>query len=213
MAKVTSMLEKLNLIEKVDKSGLKDTIVYEDNNELSELLNSDESTHAEENNESDMTIEEPQSAQQYETYEIENNIDCEKKMPANEIYSFYGLENSNINTIFMLENLIKALPQDLPQEVIRQSVSNIITASNIDLGKLISDGKERLNALDELMENYNNEISNSINEYRNEIDRYTQLIKDAQAKIKHKEEVLEEQGNIVKYETQKIEGIIDFFEK
>ena len=54
-----------------------------------------------------------------------------------------NLKKSNINTVFMLQNLINALPQDLPKDVIKQSVINIINASNIDLNELISDGEQR----------------------------------------------------------------------
>ena len=76
----------------------------------------------------------------------------------------------------MLQNLINALPQDLPKDVIKQSVINIINASNIDLNELISDGEQRQSVLVKVMDGYNSEINNRIEEYKEEITKLSKLI-------------------------------------
>jgi hypothetical protein len=158
-------------------------------------------------------IKEPEVVIKEKSSRLETDITYEKKMMINEIYSLNGLENSNINTVFMLQNLINALPQNLPKDVLKQSVINITNASNIDLNELMSDGKQRLEVLAKVMDGYYNETNRRITEYKQEISRLSSLIKNCQEQIKIKENMLEEQIYEMKYESENIDSIIDFFSK
>lgn len=214
MSKVMSMLEKLNLVEKVNKENPQHNKLNEKSkNDLGEALNDGKNIfkietayNKEEIKASKPVIKEKSSA-------MGTSIEYEKKMMIDEIYSSYGLENSSINTVFMLENLINALPQNLPKDVIKQSVINIIDASKIDLKELLSDGEKRLGVLVKVMDGYSNQTNKCIAEYKEEIDKLTCLISNYQEQIKIKESMLDEEISLIKYESQKIDGIIDFFSK
>ncbi|MCB2288167.1 hypothetical protein LGK97_00120 [Clostridium sp. CS001] len=218
MAKIMSILEKYNLVEKGSKDKSEHIILNEDinnkvaennDNELNEVNNIFEIKPSDYNEE--IKISESVIKETYPL--VASDIEYENIMPLNEIYSLYKLKDSNINTVFMLQNLINALPQDLPKDVIKQSVINIINTSNIDLNELISDGEERQAVLIKVIDGYNSKINKRINEYKEEIDKLSKLISNCQEEIKIKENMLEEQTHIIKYETQKIDGIIDFFRK
>lgn len=213
MSKVMSILEKYNLVEKVSKEKSEHTDSELKNDiKLDEVLNNDNNIANVEakNYKKEVKIVDP--VDEKKPSAIDNNK-YEKKMTIDEIYSLHGLEYNNINTVFMLQNLINALPQNLPKDIIKQSVINIIDASKMDLNKLISDGEQRLSLLDNVIDCYYKQTNNIITKYKDEIDKLSSLISNYQEQIKINENMLEEQIYEIKYESQKIGEIINFFSK
>jgi hypothetical protein len=214
MSKIMSILEKCNLVEKVNKEKPEHANLNEENNtQLDEMLKDDNSILKVDANDYKEEIKAPQPVIKEKISIMETDIEYENKMMINEIYSLYGLENSDINTVFMLQNLINALPQNLPKDVVKQSVINIIGASNIDLNELLSDGERRQEVLAKVMDGYYNQTNKRIALYKEEIAKLSSLINNCEEQIKIKESMLEQQIYLIKYETQKIDGIIDFFPK
>jgi hypothetical protein len=214
MSKVMSMLEKYNLIEKSNKERPEFTNSNEENNiEISQLLNYKENIKEPQTNDYKEEVKTPELDIEEKPLVAATDKGYENKMLINEIYSLYDLENSDINTVFMLQNLINALPQNLPRDVVKQSVINIIDASKINLNKLLSDGDQRLEVLDKVMEGYYNQTNKRISEYKEEITKLSSLINNCKEQIKVKEAMLEEQVYLIKYEAQKISDIIGFFPK
>ncbi|MBU3145525.1 hypothetical protein [Clostridium sp. CF012] len=214
MSKIMSILEKYNLVEKVTVEKPKSLNPdWENNIQLSEVLNNENNILEIEaiDLKEEFKLPEPVIKEKYS--KVETNTAYEKKMMINEIYSLHGLENSDINTVFMLQNFINALPQNLPKDVIKESVINIISASKVDLNHLLSDGEQRLEVLGKVMDGYYNQTNKRISEYKDEIAKLLSLINDSQEQIKIKESVLEEQIYLIKSESQKIDGIINFFPK
>lgn len=214
MSKIMSMLEKYNLVEKVNKEEQVHANLNEGSNLLLDEELNDENIiiKAQVSEEKDeIKMAEPVIKENF--FVMDNALEYENKMTLNEIYSLNKLEYNAINTVFMLENLINALPQELPKDVIKQSVIKIISASNIDLAELIFDGEKRQEILLKVMGGYINQTNKCIDEHKEEIARLSKLINNHQEQIKVKETMLEEQIHIIKYETKKINGIIDFFSK
>lgn len=214
MSRIMNILEKCNLVEKANVQGPKQINLEEKNNIQWEEEIIDESnisivktSYSEEN------IKVPKIDSFEENLEKEINIEYDKKMMINEIYSLYEIENNSVNTVYMLQNLINALPQNLPKDVLKQSVINIINASNMDLNELLSDGELRLEVLGKVMEGYHNQTINRISGYKEEIAKLTSLINECEEKIVMQSNMVEEQVYLIKCETQKIDGIIDFFPK
>lgn len=213
MSKIMSVLEKYNLVEKVSKekseytdSELKNNIKLDGVvNNGDDVVNVEANDYKEEVKIVEPVIEDKSS--------IVDNNRYKKKMTIDEIYSLNGLENSSINTVFMLQSLINALPQNLPKDIVKQSVINIIDASKMDLNKLLSDGDQRLNLLDEVIDGYCKQTNNNITKFKEEIAKLSSLINDYQEQIKINENMLEEQIYEIKYESQKISEIINFFSK
>lgn len=214
MSKIMSILEKYNLVEKVDKEKVDNTSLGKENNiELSEEVYENENTIKVDGSDYKEKIEGSKPVIKEKSSTMDTGVEYEKKMMVDSIYSAYGLKNSNINTVFMLQNLINALPQNLPKDVVKQSVINVINASNIDLNELLSDGEQRLEVLSKVMDGYYDKTNKCISEYKEEIAKLSSLINNCEEQIKIKESMLEEQIYLIKYEAQKIDSIIDFFPK
>lgn len=207
MSKFMSILEKMRVVEKVngEDPGYEEMT---NNNALDEIMPEDVSETNKEPN--FKTFKKPDRSenrvmQDKQTYEKNKSID--------EIYASYDLDNSNINTVFMLGNFINALPENLPYVVKRSSVASIINASDANLNALLNDGERRLKILEQFSNDYTAAVNNIIMKNKEEIKKLKNMIEYYEAEISIKETMLEEQTNIIKYENQKIKSIINFFNK
>lgn len=213
MSKILSVFEKLNFIEKVPEEK-------EDTFEVN-AKDIEESTKAENivmnNSEGEIVFPETNNVDNRSTAKGDNHstlkteLEYDRNMNIADIYTSFGIENSNINTVFMLGNFINALPENLPYEVKKHSVMSIISASNTDLVKLLSDGEQRLNVLSQFAAEYHNATNNTIDQLKAEIIRLNGLINKYKEQIHMRETMLEEQNYTIKYEAEKISNIINFF--
>lgn len=213
MSKFMSFLEKHNLVEKVDKEVTATETVEKT---LTDAVSEDLEDNLIDSKEDDInhnTIVKPSESfiKKEEYSPMKSKPKYDKQIDINEIYSLYSLDTGTTNTVFMLESLINALPQNLPEEVMKQTIRNIIVASNINLNELLSDGEHRLKALVELMNDYYTQTNNEISQYKAEIAKLSSIINSYQERIKTRELMLQEQSNIVKVENQRIENIMNFF--
>lgn len=133
------------------------------------------------------------------------------KISIKEIYEKYGLETDGMHTVYMIDRFIKALP-DLPASIKRQSVLNLIAASQLDVLKLLQDGSSRL----EVLNQYDNYFSAGLAE---EMDTHTKQIGKLMEEIAYHNSMIEEKKQIrttelaeIQFEIQKITGILEFIE-
>lgn len=214
MSKLMSFLEKYNFVEKVDNDILETNTANSQNTDtpISASDLTEQELFVEENIIPKPTIEIKEPLIKKEEYTPkQNKTKYNKKIAVSEIYSLYNLNYSPVDTVFMLENLINALPQNLPDEVMKQTVKNIIVASNINLSGLLTDGEQRLKVLVELMNDYYTQTNNEISQYKAEIAKLSSLINNYQDQIKSRENMLQDQLKTVKDESLRIENIMKFF--
>lgn len=211
MANVMSMLEKLKLIEKMEKSGEVQAASSNENVEGTEEFVDSNITedYVSEDEEVDFGEYKPPTKKSEEIVEQKPKMD--KKLTVNEIYDLNNIEDGSLTTVFLLENFINALPQNLPYDVKKASVINIVKASNANLDNLLAEGENRVKVLNEFMDEFQQTLDGSISEYKLEILKLTKQIDQYKAFIREKEEMLDEQKNVIKFESQKINNIIDFF--
>ncbi|SHJ17145.1 hypothetical protein [Lutispora thermophila] len=209
MSKMISMLEKFRIVEKSSSgSGQGVTDNEKKKEELSFSQKVNESSKQLQNNSN-----EPKPQKKENNSSGFERVSYDKNKTIEEIYAIYEMENSNINTIFMLGNFINALPENLPYAVHKASVMNIINASNTNINILMSDGERRLKALNEFAKDYNNAVNATIQKHKEEIKKLKQMIDYYEQEIVAKQKMLEEQNNIIKYEIQRINNIMSFFRK
>lgn len=215
MSKIMSVFEKLNLLEKTDEETNSNS--EGDNVNVQEEIESKsiEDGH----NENKLKYSETNADGQHIENSNSQNENFEKKdfkkntkVTIEEIYSSANIENSNVNTIFMLGNFINALPESLPYEVRKKSLISIINSSNTDLKKLLSDGARRLDVLYQFSNDFGESTTDIIEEYKQKIAELKKQISDYEEQISVNENLLKEQNNMIKYETEKINNIIDFFD-
>ena len=129
-----------------------------------------------------------------------------------EIYNLYELKGLAVtDTVFVLENLIHALPVELPEYVKKTTVDNIIKGSAMDLDKLITDGSKRIHYLDDFINDYANQTTQDIQSLKQEITKLSALINDYQEQIKHKNLLLQEQSSLVQQEAIRLTHVLEFF--
>ncbi|MFZ5353068.1 MAG: hypothetical protein ACOZCL_10155 [Bacillota bacterium] len=143
--------------------------------------------------------------------EKEERYNCEK-LGINEIYSKFELDSKETNTIYLIEKFIKALPANLPADVKRQSILNIITVSQLDIISLLKDGNKRLEILRKYSQDFSNTVDEIIATNEKHIRKLHERIAYHNRVISEKQNVKEEQNAIIDFEIQKLSNIIEFIE-
>jgi len=139
-----------------------------------------------------------------------NQVD---QLTINEIYNKYNLESYETNTVYIIESFLKALPNNLPMEVKRQSILNLITASRMDIGYLLKDGIKRLDVLDKYYQNFSANVDDIIATNERHIRKLQERIAYHKKIIEDRLDIKEQQKSEIEFEIQKIANIIDFVEE
>jgi hypothetical protein len=127
-----------------------------------------------------------------------------------EIYRNYNVESQGINSLFIIESFLKALPDYLPVDVKRDSTLNIVSSSGVKIESLIKDGNGKLKCLKEFSQSFSDDASDSISKCENEIRKLNEKINNYKKIIDDMKKLEEEQNAVVKYEVQRINNILEF---
>ncbi|MGL4799776.1 MAG: hypothetical protein ACRCWY_10350 [Cellulosilyticaceae bacterium] len=218
MGKWMSVLEKYNIIEKQEEArnqadtdqvdeGEAETIAEEIKPIKIEEVRDVEEVTEEKRTEDGLAVEEEKNLE-----EKGNVVMYDRRFSLEEIYHLKGLKmEPQTETVFVLENLIQALPAELPEYVKKQTVDNIIVASAMNLEKLLADGEARQVCLKHFTEEYSTQTIKDIEALTAEIAKLSAIIKEYQEQIKNKESMLQEQSNLMKKEEQHLAHILEFF--
>ncbi len=110
----------------------------------------------------------------------------------------------------MADVYLKALPANLPVDIKRDSVMNIMSASDIKLEDLLGDAYKRIDALNNVLEKVvstteqmKKKNSNSITDLENRINELKKSVSD-------REKFQDTQNTTIEYEIQRIINIVDF---
>lgn len=188
MSEKKTLLERLRIVEKIDNNASDDTIVPQPIKEVPDVKTSVLTTN---------NI-------------LDDTPITDKPMSIREIYIKSGQLSDGINTIFIIENYTKALPEYLPTDIKKQSVLNLISASGLNLQNILRDGKEKLRILNIFQHNFENKTSEAITKDEAEIKLLESKIAQLRKEIERNTNLMQEQKSIVDFETQRIQNIIDF---
>ncbi len=139
----------------------------------------------------------------------EDTFSMDKFFSINEIYSKLSLPSKGTDTIFIMHSFLEALPQNLPLEVKRQSVQDLVVASGMDIEALLQDGYKRLTELNIFIEKFSTKIEEDIVETEKDIERLLEKINERKKFIADRKQLEGEQMATIQYETQKIQNIIN----
>ncbi|HBM75333.1 MAG TPA: hypothetical protein DD429_07235 [Clostridiaceae bacterium] len=134
----------------------------------------------------------------------------DRPMKVKEIYIKAGQLSDGINTIFIIENYSNALPMNLPSEVKKQSVLNLITASGLNMQNIIRDGHDKLRLLNAFLHNFSSKTNEVITNNESEINKLTEKINQLKKANADMEKLMQEQKSIIEFEEERIQGLIDF---
>ena len=125
-----------------------------------------------------------------------------------EIYNTAGYQNEN--SIFKIEEFKNALPKEMTQEMMKQSVIGVLNACNLTVEELLEDGEKRINILEQNIHSLNEETNEYINIIKNEIEELTKQIEKNKSDINNKNMFTDSQIKILTEEINKINEIINF---
>lgn len=146
----------------------------------------------------------------------DGNIDYDKVvgdtklMTIDSIYSCKNLPKNMNESVFMIELYSKTLPENLPIEVKRQSVLNILKVGSLDVENLLQDAYNRIDLLNEVMEDVaqkTEEMNETNIEEIAELNRQIEALKDRMAK---RAKYQQKQNTSIGYEIQRIINIVEF---
>lgn len=127
-----------------------------------------------------------------------------------QVYERESLQYDKKRSIFMVDAFINALPKNLPYEVKRQSVLDILKASELDINALLGDGHRRLKSLKEELDIRTSETDRMVSHNEAaiyELETQIEKIKESTRERKQRQRIQKEE---YEYETQKIEDILRF---
>ncbi len=128
------------------------------------------------------------------------------------IYDCNNLIRQMSETVFMIELYGRTLPENLPIDVKRESVLSIIRASSIQIDDLLSDAYQRIDVLNEVLEDVAQKAEELDTENKAEIQMLEEKIQDLKNRIEKRSQYKQSQNAMIGYEIQRIVNIVEFIE-
>ena len=134
----------------------------------------------------------------------------ERYLDIDELYSVLNLKSKRTDTIFLIEEYIKSLPESLPDESRREIVSKIVAASGFDFDLLMGDGILRVKMLKDYAERFAGYTDDYV-AYRNaELDELEQQSLRIRRLIENRKELHKKQFFTIEAEAQRLKDILTF---
>ena len=210
MGKMMSILEKYKFVEKDTSAPIEEASSYSSSDESVETttpIQTIEENKVEEIIEEPLTMPNPISEETPKTTNTYNH-----HLSVDQIYTQYNLHTVAVtDSVFLLENLIHALPAELPDFVKKTTVNNIVKASAMNIDKLLADGHSRSTHLKDFMREYTTANLNDIEKLKQEIERLNAMISDYHQQVRLKEKLIQEETTLVETEATRINNILNFF--
>ncbi len=155
-----------------------------------------------------------------EVKEIEGKLDVligayekNKLLTIEDIYRNARVESDVKKSIFMADVFLKALPENLPLDVKKESLLNIMNVSNIPVDSLLSDAYQRIDALNTVLENTVQTTQSVIESNESSIRELERRIQELRNVNDERRKFEEDQNTLIEYEVQKIIGIVDYIKQ
>ncbi len=133
-----------------------------------------------------------------------------KMLTIEEIYRNAHLESEVKKTIFMTDVYLKAIPENLPLDVKRETVFNIMNVSNISLDDLLNDAYRRIDSLNTVLEETVSTTQDVFNRNDATIRELERRIEDLKEVNRNRKKFQEDQNTMIEYEIQKIINLVEF---
>ncbi len=141
---------------------------------------------------------------------IIESFDRNKLFSVEDIYKKALLNKDIKSSIFMVEVYSKALPDNLPLDVKRESVINIMKAADLEVDGMLEDAYLRIDALNRVQENVVKVTTELKEKNEKSIADLEKRIKELKRNTHERELFQNKQNTIIEYEMQRIINILDF---
>ena len=151
---------------------------------------------------SSVTIEKPPEPQ------AENYTD--RYLEVNELYEALSIRSRRTDSIYLVEEYLRTLPDSLPDESRREIVTKIIAASGFDFDRLMGDGVLRVKMLKEYAERFALYTEDYVNARNAELDELEQQTIRIRTLIEGRRELHKKQFFTIEAEAQRLKEILTF---
>lgn len=133
-----------------------------------------------------------------------------KLMTIDSIYSCKKLPKHLNESVFIIELYGKTLPENLPIEVKRQSVLNILKVGSLDVDNLLQDAYNRIDLLNEVLEDVAQKTEEMNEKNLAEIADLNRKIEELRQTMANRAKYQQKQNTSIGYEIQRIVNIVEF---
>ena len=145
---------------------------------------------------------------QPEALTVENYTD--RYLSIEELYAVLSVNLKRTDTIYLIEEYLKTLPESLPDESRREIVSKIVAASGFDFDLLIGDGVLRMKMLKEYAERFAKYTDDFVSARNSEVDELEQHIMRIRRMIENRRDLHKKQFFVIEAEAQRLKDILTF---
>jgi len=134
----------------------------------------------------------------------------ERYLDIDELYEALSLKSKRTDTIYLVEEYIKSLPDSLPDESRREIVRKIIAASGFEYDLLMGDGVLRVKLLKEYAEKFAQHTDSYVAARNNELAELEQQNLRIKKLIENRRELHKKQFFAIEAEAQRLKEILTF---
>lgn len=133
-----------------------------------------------------------------------------KMLSIEEIYRSARLSADTKRSIFIADIFLKTLPENLPVDIKRTSLLNILGVSSISIEELLTDAFQRIDSLNTVLENTVNTSEDIVKKNEMSVKELEDRIEELRNINEVRRKFQEDQNTLIEYEIQRIINIVDF---
>ena len=133
-----------------------------------------------------------------------------KMLSIEEIYRNARLAADTKRSIFIADIFLKTLPENLPVDIKRTSLLNILGVSSISIEELLTDAFQRIDSLNTVLENTVNTSEEIVKKNELSVRELEARIEELRNINEVRRKFQEDQNTLIEYEIQRIINIVDF---
>jgi len=134
----------------------------------------------------------------------------ERYLDIDELYEALALRAKRTDSVYLIEEYLKTLPDSLPDESRRDIVSRIIAASGFDYDLLMGDGVLRVKMLKDYAERFAQYTDDYVSARRSELEELEQQMTRVRRLIEIRRELHKKQFFAIETEAQRLKEILAF---
>ncbi|MCL2080841.1 MAG: hypothetical protein FWH16_01930 [Oscillospiraceae bacterium] len=141
------------------------------------------------------------------------NTDTDRFMEVEDIYRALALKTGGTDTIYLVEEYMRTLPDSLPAESRRAIIMKIVGASGFDFDRLLNDGIDRVTKLNEYAASFAQQTDKIVARHNSELDALEKQIQRVRELIGDRKNLHKRQFLAIENEAQRLKEVLDFVTK
>ncbi|GHV32934.1 hypothetical protein FACS18949_05540 [Clostridia bacterium] len=129
------------------------------------------------------------------------------------LYGAFSMKTAGTDTIYLIEEYMKSLPDSLPAESRRAIIMKLIGASGFNFDGLLGDGIDRVNKLNEYASQFAQRTDDYIAQRNAELDALDMQMQQIRGMIDKRRTLHKQQFFVIETEAQRLKEILDFITK